>query len=112
MQVSLALQYIRKEEKVSHTNNTNQTGGPATGLVRVIRVLMDLCPDFIQHGKVDEEVTALPQCGRHRFVESGHLDTHSMIGAIVKHGHKIAISADQDDAVDGTAIYESHDIHT
>jgi len=39
MQVSLALQYIRKEEKVSHTNNTNQTGGPATGLVRVIRVL-------------------------------------------------------------------------
>src|SRR5579872_3896501 len=35
-----------------------------------------------------------------------------MIGAVVEHGHKIAIATDQYDAVNRLAIYETHNVHT
>jgi len=71
----------------------------------------ELRPNLLKHRKVDKEVSTLAQRSGHRFIERCHLDTHAMVRAVIKHRHKIAISADQYDAIYGLAIYQAHDIH-
>src|SRR5215469_1891932 len=71
-----------------------------------------LCSNVFEHGEIDEQVAALAQSGRHGFIEGRNFDTHPVIGAIIEHWHKVTVTTDEHDTVNGSPFDEAHDIHT
>src|SRR5947199_9502721 len=49
---------------------------PRARFIAPLQLTLYLHSNFVEHGKVDEEIATLAQCSGHGFVERSHLNTH------------------------------------